>query len=215
MTFVEKQKGHLTLFIGRLYLRRHPCYKAAMGNSPAKTPVRRIALWEVYPIVQTLVVLAALALSAMLLGIGLSLPLVYTQQMVFWKSTYSVWAGVVALWEIEERALASLVFFFSIVFPIAKLVGLVIIWFLKLPETARGALLHWLGILGKWSMLDVFIVAILIVLVKMGPLVKVEPRTGVYVFASAIAASMLTTMYVDRLARKSQRPPSSTGLMAY
>lgn len=50
-------------------------------------------------------------------------------------------------------------------------------------------------------MLDVFIVAILIVLVKIGPLAKVEPRTGVYFFSAAIAASMLTTMYIDRLAR--------------
>jgi len=46
----------------------------------------------------------------------------------------------------------------------------------RLPEVQRQKLLHWLGILGKWSMLDVLVVAILIVLVKLGPLAKVEAR---------------------------------------
>ena len=70
------------------------------------------------------------------------------------------------------------------------------------------SILHWLGLLGKWSMLDVFIVAIMIVLVKLGPLARVEPRSGVYVFAAAIGMSMLTTMYIDHLARQLV-PPSS------
>ncbi len=50
--------------------------------------------------------------------------------------------------------------------------------------------------------LSMAVVAILIVLVKLGPLANVQPRTGVYVFAMAILASMLTTMYVERLARQ-------------
>ena len=56
---------------------------------------------------------------------------------------------------------------------------------------------------GHWSMLDVFVVAILIVLVKLGPLAKVQPQQGVYWFAVAIFLSMVTSMYVDSLAQKS------------
>ena len=51
-------------------------------------------------------------------------------------------------------------------------------------------------------MLDVFVVAILIVLVKLGPLAKVEPQSGVYVFCAAIVVSMVTSMYVESLAKK-------------
>ncbi len=146
---------------------------------------------------------AALMLSTALLITGLSLPLLYTEQMFFWKSTYSVWTGVVALWQEQDRTLAVLVFFFSIVFPVIKLLALTFLWFERLPETKRAILLHWLGLLGKWSMLDVFAVAIVIVLVKIGPLAKVEPRSGVYVFAAAILSSLCTTMYIDALARRS------------
>jgi len=151
---------------------------------------------------------AALLISTVLLLIGLSLPLLETKQQFLWKkweSSYSVWAGVVALWHQRDYLLASVLFFFSIVFPLAKLISLAVIWFVKLGDEQRTTLLHWLGLLGKWSMLDVFVVAILIVLVKLGPLARVEPRTGVYFFAAAIVASMLTTMYVTSLARKPLR----------
>ena len=156
---------------------------------------------------------AALLLSTVLLLVGLSLPLLETHQQLLWKkwqSSYSVWAGVVALWHERDYFLAAVLFFFSIVFPILKLVALAVIWFVRLVDAQRDHLLHSLGLLGKWSMLDVFVVAILIVLVKLGPLARVEPRTGVYFFTAAIVASMLTTMYITRLARSSSRLPRAS-----
>lgn len=164
----------------------------------------RRALRELHPEHATFVP-GALGLSTLLLLMGLSLPLLHAQQMIFWKSTYSVWAGIVALWHAEEHFLAWLLFFFSIVFPFAKLVALAVIWWIELAEEQRVWVLHWLETLGKWSMLDVFIVAVLIILVKLGPLARVEPRSGVYIFAAAIVCSMLTTMYVAYLARRSHR----------
>ncbi len=140
--------------------------------------------------------------SFVLLLIALSLPLLTVEKMVLWKNEYSVIAGVHGLWEQGQYALAIILFFFSIVFPLFKLAMLGFIWFIRLAERKRQAVLHWLGILGKWSMLDVFVVAILIVLVKLGPLAKVQPQPGVYWFAAAIFLSMITSMYVDSLAQK-------------
>ena len=177
-----------------------------MARNSTKAHGTRRALQELYP-THIFVIPAALILSTVLLMRGLSLPLLYSQK-VFWQSTYSVWTGIVDLWRQGEYALSAVIFFFSIMFPIIKLFSLAAIWFVRLPEEKRMGLLHWLGILGKWSMLDVFIVAILIVLIKLGPFVKVEPRIGVYVFSAAIVASMLTTMYIDRLARRALRFPS-------
>ena len=166
----------------------------------------RRALAERHP-VHSLVVPGAILFSAALLFTGLSLPLLHAQQM-FWKSRYSIWQGVVALWHQQERGLAAVLFVFSIIFPIVKLAGLWILWFWRMREADRARLLRGLSALGRWSMLDVFIVAIMIVLVKLGPLAKVEPRVGVYVFAAAILCSMVTTMYVERVARVSLTPSS-------
>ncbi|HUI05374.1 MAG TPA: paraquat-inducible protein A [Verrucomicrobiae bacterium] len=141
-------------------------------------------------------------LSFGLLLMGLSRPLMKVEKMVFWKNEYSVLQGVRSLWEQSQYALATILFFFSIVFPVVKLTALALIWYMPLPEQKRQTGLHWLGLLGKWSMLDVFVVAILIVLVKLGPLAKIEPQRGLYWFAAAILTSMITSMYVERLARK-------------
>ena len=140
--------------------------------------------------------------SFVLLLVALSLPLMKVEKMVLWKNEYSVVTGVQGLWEQGQYVLAIILFFFSIVFPVVKLSVLGFLWMFPLAEQKRKVVLHWLGILGKWSMLDVFVVAILIVLVKLGPLAKIEPQRGVYWFAAAIFLSMITSMYVDSLAQK-------------
>jgi len=93
-------------------------------------------------------------------------------------------------------------FFFSIVFPVFKLAMLGLLWGVRLSEQKRQAVLHGLGILGKWSMLDVFVVAIPMVLVKLGPLARLQPQRGVYRFAATMLLSMIASMYVDSPARK-------------
>jgi paraquat-inducible protein A len=143
-------------------------------------------------------------LSAATLVVGLSLPLMKVEKMIFWKNQYSVFTGIVGLINENQFLLAMLLFFFSMVFPFVKLAGLLILWWVRLAEARRQAVLRWLGILGKWSMLDVFAVSILIVVVKLGPLAKVQPQPGLYVFCAAILVSMGTTMYVERLARRSR-----------
>src|SRR3989338_6215639 len=118
--------------------------------------MKRRALCQLLGLTHRLCVPAALLLSTVLLLIGLSLPLLNAQQMIFWQSSYSVWAGVVALWHANELLLAAVLFVFSIVFPIVKLLALTVIWLIPLQEQQRTMVLHWLGLLGKWSMLDVF-----------------------------------------------------------
>jgi paraquat-inducible protein A len=161
------------------------------------------SLMNIYPRHFEVPLLILISLGTFL--VALSLPLMTIEKKILWKhwsNDYSVITGVKGLFNDKEYVLALILFFFSIVFPVVKFVALSIIWAVRLPEAKRQKLLHWLGILGKWSMLDVLVVAILIVLVKLGPLAKVEPQKGVYVFAFAIVLSMITTMYIDNLAKR-------------
>lgn len=182
--------------------RKAACYNRPMPNAPS----RKASLMEQHP--RHLFVPVALLSVTILFLVALSLPLMHAKQQFLWKrweSAYSAWSGVVALWEQNELALAAVLFVFCIVFPLVKLTVLAVIWFVQLADEDRKKLLHWLEVLGKWSMLDVFVVAILIVLVKLGPLAQVEPRAGVYVFAAAILLSMFLTVYITRLARQPLR----------
>jgi len=143
-----------------------------------------------------------LLLSTGLLILGLCTPLMSVEKMVFWKNDYSVLTGITGLYADKEYFLAAILFFFCLVFPIVKLLTLWIMWPLKMTDDARDKILGWLAFLGKWSMLDVFVVAILIVAVKLGPLAKVEPQQGVYIFSCAIIFSIATTNWIERLLRR-------------
>ena len=59
--------------------------------------------------------------------------------------------------------------------------------------------LHWMHLYGKWSMLDVFVVAVLVVSVKMGAIASVEMRYGLYAFAAAVILTMYVTARVVTL----------------
>ena len=140
-------------------------------------------------------------LCGILLYVALTLPLFKVEKMVLWKTEYSVMSGVIGLFEQKEYLLSAILFFFSIIFPTLKLVTLWILWKVKFDDGERSRILEWLNILGKWSMLDVFVVAILIVAVKLGPLANVQPQLGVYIFTIAIFMAILTTAWVEKLAK--------------
>lgn len=143
--------------------------------------------------------------SVLLLVAGMNMPLMNIQKMVFWENDYSVITGTLGLYEDEEYFLAALIFFFSIVFPILKLILLTVVWFCRFDDAGRGRILQWLSRLGKWSMLDVFVVAVLVVAMKLGPMAQVTPKAGIYVFTCAIMLSIFTTELVERLVRSRRR----------
>ena len=144
-----------------------------------------------------------LFVTSILLAFGLYLPLLRLEKMLFWKSSYSVVTGVFGLAEDGQYVLATVVFFWSVVFPITKLALLHWLWFGRSDPKQRAAVLRWLDKLGKWSMLDVYIVAVLVVALKLGPLAgHVEP--GFYVPA-AVILSMLIGARIEKLARRAGR----------
>lgn len=137
-----------------------------------------------------------------LLIAGWSLPTLELTKAIFFTSTYSVWAGIMELWKADLYFLAGLIFFFSMIFPMVKLLGLMGIWFVPLVPETRSRYLDWLELLGRWSMLDVFVVATLIVLIKSKAIVDANASMGIYFFAGAVFLSMLTTNVMNRLARR-------------
>ncbi len=139
-------------------------------------------------------------LSAGLLATGLSMP-VLTVRKLWEAATFSIWTGILNMWHEKEHFLAIIVFFFSIVFPIAKLMILLLTWFIDMKTRDRKQLLHFLGLLGKWSMLDVFVTAVILVSLKLGALASAEVETGLYVFAASVLLAMFVTGQQNKLAR--------------
>ena len=144
-----------------------------------------------------------LSASTAFLLLGLFLPIITLKEMVFWKSTFSVITGIQNLFEEKYYFLALIIFLFSLIFPIFKLIVLSLIWFSSLAQKQRERYIHWLSVLGKWSMLDVFVVAITIVVTKISGLVEAEARIGIYFFGTSILLAMLVTERIERIIRQS------------
>ena len=150
--------------------------------------------------------------SIVLLGFGWNLPLMIVEKSVLWQhwqNTYSVITGIIGLYHDQEYILALIIFVFSVIFPLVKLTALLVIWMVQLPDEQRRMILRWLELLGKWSMLDVFVVAIIVVAAKLKTLTTVTPQVGVYIFGLSVALSMITTTYVESLAHRAFRGRAS------
>jgi paraquat-inducible protein A len=139
--------------------------------------------------------------SLVLLVAGLLLPII-TVRKLWAHNIFSVLSGIVSLWEEKYYILAVIVLFFSVIFPLLKLVSLFILWFFKLQNQQRIKLLKYLEALGKWSMLDVFVVAIIIVTIKLGVLANAKAEKGIYCFAASIILAMIVTVLQSNLTRK-------------
>jgi paraquat-inducible protein A len=64
---------------------------------------------------------------------------------------------------------------------------------------------------GKWSMLDVFVVAVLVVAVKLGAIADVEMRFGLYAFAASVLLTMFITSRIVGLTNHSSLRADAQG----
>ncbi|MDO8580283.1 MAG: paraquat-inducible protein A [Candidatus Omnitrophota bacterium] len=160
-------------------------------------PEQKTSLLRAYP--RCWDVPLVLLTSIVLLILGLCLPVITLQELVFWKTTFSVWAGIVSLFQERHYFLSVIIFLFSIIFPIGKLTILLNLWFIPMPQLRRKFFIHWLSVLGKWSMLDVFVVAVMIVITKISGFASADARIGIYFFGASILLSLLVTERIERL----------------
>jgi paraquat-inducible protein A len=142
--------------------------------------------------------------SLITLAIGIFAPVMTFKKLIFYKNTFSIHTGLVNLFKEGEYILFLIIFVFTILFPVAKILLLAVIHYFRLwPQERMKKLLYTLGLVSKWSMLDVFIVALLVVIVRLGITGRVEVKWGIYVFAVSVILSSIAT---QRLIRAANNP---------
>jgi paraquat-inducible protein A len=145
---------------------------------------------------------AALALAAGVMLVPANLLPVLSTNMAGSARTDTIMSGIIGLWHDGMWAISAIVFIASILIPLLKLVGLA--WLLvavrrRTTRHRRGLtrLYTSLDFIGRWSMLDVFLVAFLAGAVQFGVLATVEPRSGIIAFAAAVVLTILATDAFD------------------
>ncbi|KKN45654.1 hypothetical protein LCGC14_0680720 [marine sediment metagenome] len=135
-----------------------------------------------------------LFISSILLIVGLFLPMLTITQFLLIRNEFSVISGITELWKAQQYILFVVISLFSVVVPLAKLVLLFrLLNSHNLPSQGKIRLLHLMHDYGRWAMLDVMVVAMLIVTVKMGAIASITIHPGLYVFGAAVLLIMLAT----------------------
>ena len=134
-----------------------------------------------------------LVASAFCLALGLVLPLVRFEKLYFFSETPSLIGIVTSLWSQGSPALALVIALLSIVFPIAKLIGIAVEATAPSPGGRQDrAVARLLPILGKWSMMDVMLVALVIVAAKTSGMATAFTQPGLWFYAaSAVMTGIL------------------------
>ena len=125
------------------------------------------------------------------------LPILRIEQLGM-KSESSIMSGTLELIQHGNWFVGGIVFLFSIIFPLTKIVFLLELSLLEMLHRKHKALtLRLMELLGKWSMMDVMLLAFLVMLVKLGDMVEFHFGPAIIAFVGCVAMSMLASMCFD------------------
>ena len=141
-----------------------------------------------------------LAAGPMLVA-GLLMPTISVSRLVFFEQQYSLMQAVMAYLAEGQFALFVLVLVFSVLIPASKVVVGLWAWVVggNKPKLAKS-MLRVLAAISRWSMLDVFIVALTVLVVDGRILDTADVHVGIVLFAMAAIASTIATHRLNRLA---------------
>ena len=129
------------------------------------------------------------------------LPVMQTGSL-FGSETDTIMSGVVFLWESGSWLLAAILFFASIAVPGAKLLALSYLLVSVQRRTAwarpqRTRLYRVLEFVGRWSMIDIYVAAILTALVQFGGLMTIKAGPGAIAFGAVVVLTMFAAESFD------------------
>jgi paraquat-inducible protein A len=155
--------------------------------------------------------IAMLVVSLVALALGLSMPvltIVASQNLpvlgstVFQYESKGILSAAHTLYARDQVVLAGLLFFFSVVLPVAKTISLIVISVLKDLRFA-GLVARVFSTIGKWSMTDVLVVAMLVVFFASSrhSVTEAVVEPGLYFFVAYVLLSLVASVLIERRVR--------------
>lgn len=147
----------------------------------------------------------ALLLSSAVFYIPANLfPIMYTVSLGSSEGS-TIMGGVVLLWQLGSYPIAMVIFLASVVIPLAKIFSLGWLFYCARRTNAKTAnmaiqrlrLYRMTELIGRWSMIDIFVVAILVALVQLQNLMAIFPGPAALSFAAVVVLTMLSAMSFD------------------
>lgn len=142
-----------------------------------------------------------LILAAVLYIPANMLPILESHSLLENQSS-TILAGILLFWKSGSWFVAALIFVASIVVPLTKLIALALllisvqrrsVW----ARQQRTQLYRLVDFIGRWSMLDIFVVALTVALVQVGALASIQAGTGSLAFGAVVIITMLAAHSFD------------------
>jgi paraquat-inducible protein A len=144
----------------------------------------------------------ALLIAACIMYIPANMMPVMVTSTFFESTEDTILSGIVFFWVTGEWGLAAVVFIASFLVPLLKLTSLFIllisvqqksIW----RQLERAKLYRLIELIGRWSMLDVFVVSLLVGLVQMQGFAQISAGIGIVAFGAVVVLTMLASLSFD------------------
>ncbi|EHR0246297.1 paraquat-inducible protein A [Vibrio parahaemolyticus] len=131
-------------------------------------------------------------------------PMMYTVSLGHSEGS-TIMEGVILLWHLGSYPIAMVIFFASVFIPMAKMLALAWLYYNAqkaqyLPpeeSISRLKIYRLTEFIGRWSMIDIFVVAILVALVQLQNLMAIYPGPAALSFAAVVIFTMLSAMIFD------------------
>ena len=144
----------------------------------------------------------AFLVAAVMLYIPANLLPVMGTASVLGEDEHTLLGGIAELWHAGSWELAAVVFVASIAVPILKIAALLLLVLSsarrsRWRQLERARLYRVVETVGHWSMLDVFVVVVLVGMVRFGAFASVSPEPGLLAFGGVVIATMLASSSFD------------------
>ena len=144
----------------------------------------------------------ALVVLAYVLYIPANLLPILESRALLTAESNTLMSGILLFWESGSWMIAGLVFIASVVVPMTKLLALT--WLLvsvqmksRANPYQRTQLYRMVEFIGRWSMLDIYVVALTVTLVQVGTLASIEVGPGALAFGAVVVTTMIATRTFD------------------
>jgi paraquat-inducible protein A len=144
----------------------------------------------------------ALVITAIIAYLPANLYPVMTVTTLVQSQSDTILSGVIYLLLHGDWPLALIVFVASVLVPLLKIVALLYLLLSvqrrsPLRKSQRTRLYRVIELVGRWSMVDIFVVALLAALVQAGALATIEPGVGAIAFTSVVILTMFAALSFD------------------
>ncbi|MGS0741323.1 paraquat-inducible protein A [Glaciimonas sp. GG7] len=144
----------------------------------------------------------ALLVAACIMYLPANLLPVMISKTLFGVQQDTIMSGVIYFWVSGEWELAAIIFIASFLVPLFKLSAMILMTFMAQRRSRwrrfqRAKLYRVVEIIGRWSMLDVFVVALLAGLVQINGFANITAGVGVAAFGAVVVLTMLSSLTFD------------------